>query len=57
MTEVIAIAALALLFVVFGMFVRARHGCPGPESCAESDGHSGCGGCSLRTHSTEHHDA
>ena len=44
MTEVIAVVALALLFVVFGLFVRARQGCGGPSSCSKSDGHHGCGG-------------
>jgi len=48
MTEVIAILALALLFVLFGLFVRAGHGCSGPENCTQSDGRTGCGGCPVQ---------
>jgi len=46
MTETIAIVAVVILFVVFGLFHKNR-GCPGPDACGEANGTRSCAGCPL----------
>ncbi|MHC4341870.1 MAG: hypothetical protein ACYSX0_16855 [Planctomycetota bacterium] len=52
MHELIAVALLAGLFVLFGVFVKARRGCPGPDSCEEAERPEGCESCDLSPRET-----
>ena len=47
MKEIVAVALLAGLFVLFGIFVKARRGCPGPETCEDAEQPEGCESCDL----------
>jgi hypothetical protein len=52
MTEVVAILAVAVMAVVFGLLQRQRGGCPGGEACDTSvDDPGGCAGCSYTSES------
>jgi hypothetical protein len=52
MVEIVAVALLAGLFVLFGVFVKARRGCPGPESCEDAGQPDDCESCDLYSRET-----
>jgi len=51
MTEVVAILAVAVMAVVFGLLQRQRGGCPGGDACDAVEDPGGCASCSFTSES------
>jgi len=57
MKEIVAIVLVAGIFVLFGLLVRARRGCPGAEACEEAREPGGCHACDANREMLESSDA